>query len=150
MSKSPTTAYTQAVDELAQEQLHAEFPRDVSVSDACAYVTPALFAEWLGVELASQSAHAILGEACELMTDAAVRSLLCALILGYEPRVCAMLTPALVDYVARDLAKQANVAIENFEPSDADLDRMGDPLAAEARSFARKHNASLAAWRVLP
>lgn len=139
-----------AAAELAAEQLHAQFPTAVTVAMARGYVTPALFVEWFGTELASRSALNIFTEVVERVAEADLRGAMCALILGYDERTGALLTPALINYVARDLAYAANCAIENFEPSDAQIERSYTPLDADRRALAHEVNSGLRAARMSP
>lgn len=135
-----------AVDELAGEQLDAE----VTAAQAREYVTPVLFAEWLGDELAAHSMQTIFGEITEKISDEDLRTVLCALVLGYDAKAAEILRAALTHYVARDLAQQANTAMDNRRAFDAPAARgyVCDPLFFDRYQLAREHNAAIAVARV--
>jgi hypothetical protein len=140
-----------AVDEIAHDMAHREFTDAVCAHDVAPFVNADTAVEWIGLECALQTPQGVLHDLIDRLTDADAALLLVALTHQDLAPPFSKLAEALYGAVGAELMSRTEDALRDMEPTERELaNDYGDPLASEARSFARKHNASLAAWRVLP
>jgi hypothetical protein len=150
----PKNDYQQAIDDIASDFRHRQFPDLITADDARPAVDAGVIADWLGQEGAARDLEIVLGDLCiqRLNSDQA-KTVLCALAIGHADKVQELLQAALVEQVARDIAYEAQKFNDNYCPTDSEMagsitpNDIDDPFLAERRSFTRNHNASIAGWR---
>jgi hypothetical protein len=154
-----TTAFAAAIDALAQDELHRQFPEGITADQALDYVDDKLAGEWLK---ANDYDRSMLLEVIEKrFTDDTAKDLFAAILNAMLPTPLAnhagfvgtKLVDAVCRHIAEDLAYEAQQVVDNYCPSDEEMNRpfrpndIDDPLLAERRSFTRAHNASISGWR---
>ena len=133
--ETPTKIIKDVVNELANEQLHAEIRSEVTAADALPSVDHDLVIAWVAVETGTRSPQTTLLEVFENLTDAETISVLNCL-LNETDTARRILADALRQHVAKDLAGQANVVLRNYEPTDSEISRSQYAAMARAESAA--------------
>jgi len=150
MAAQTIGTFHELVDELAHEQRQAQFPKQLTHDDVAKHVDAAVIADWLGIESATRSPELVFSEVIsERLSPVKAVSAMMALATGDGVRAAAMLQPALTEAVARDLAYHVNKAVNEYEPTEAELTRVepfDDPVRADRRDIARDHNGTLRAY----
>jgi hypothetical protein len=154
-----TTAFAAAADDLAQEELHRQFPQGITPAEAMDYVDEKLAGEWLK---ANDYGRSLLLEVIEKQfPDDTAKDLFAAILnamlptplANYAGFVGTKLVDAVCQHIAEDLAYEAQKVVDNYCPSDEEMNRsfrrndIDDPYLSERRSFTRNHNASLRVTR---
>lgn len=147
-TKKIKTAFTEAVLELESETRSRQFPDNITTEEAAKHVDHDVVVAWAQAELGSRSPQQLLLDAFENLTDADATSVINCL-LNETDTARKILATALREAVAKGIAYEAQKRVDNFDPTDEEMNRpirpndIDDPLLAERRSFTRNHNASL-------
>jgi hypothetical protein len=118
-----------AVSELVAEMRSYQFPSAVTVTDAAPYVTPQVIAAWYkgsprDVYTPADRLQEAIADSIARMPAAASDAL--ADELANDPMMAgARLQKLLAEWIADHLAREANYAHENYEPSDDEMRRYG-------------------------
>ena len=146
----PANAYQEAITDIADDFRHRQFPDNITADDARPAVDADVIVAWIAQEGLGRSDEIIVGDTlAQRLSKDQGRTLLCAVAIDHADKVLELVKVALVEQVARDIAYEAQKVVDNYEPTDSEVERCPDTtFRDEARSFARRHNASLAAWRV--
>jgi hypothetical protein len=127
------TPYTDAVDELADETRSKQFPDNITPAQALEYVDHDVVCAWVNQELSKRSPQSLLSDAFENLTDYEATSVLNCLI-NETDTARKLLAGCLREYVAKDIAYDAQCKVEQYDPSDADIDRNNESLMDMARA----------------
>lgn len=147
-AKAIKTAFKEAAKELESETNARQFPDNITVAEAMKHVDHDVVVSWAQAELGSRSPQQLLLDAFEGLTDADATSVINCL-LNETDTARRILATALKECVAYDLAYEAQKLVDNYDPTDEEMNRpirpndIDDPFLAEQRSFARTHNRSL-------
>ena len=128
----------EAIDAIASDVGNRQHDNTVTTRDAFDYVDHDLACAWATRETGLRSPQLIIAEAFEHLTDAQALSVLTCL-LNQTDTARKILAEHLRQYIAADLAYDAQKVIDNFDPTDAEMAR-GYPDAsvrAEYRTMAR-------------
>jgi len=146
--KAIKTAFTEAVRELEAETNGRQFPDSITTAAALEYVDHDVVVSWAQAELGSRSPQQLLLDAFENLTDADATSIINCL-LNETDTARKIMAKQLCEYVAKDLAYEAQKRVDNYDPTDDEMNGpirpndIDDPLLAEQRSFTRSYNRSL-------
>ena len=146
--KKIRTAFTEAVAELEAEIRSRQFPDSITTAAALEHVDHDVVVSWAQAELGSRSPQQLLLDAFENLTDADATSVINCL-LNETDTARKILSKALCEAVAYDLAYEAQKRVDNYDPTDEEMNRsirpndIDDPFLAEQRSFTRSYNRSL-------
>ena len=146
--KAIKTAFTEAVKELESATNARQFPDSITTTAALEYVDHDVVVSWAQAELGSRSPQQLLLDAFENLTDADATSVINCL-LNETDTARKILATALREAVAKDLAYEAQKRVDNFDPTDEEMNRpirpndIDDPFLAEQRSFTASYNRSL-------
>ena len=144
------TAYSEAIADIADDFRHRQFPDNITADDTRSAVDADVIVAWVAEEALGRSDEIIVGDTLAQRLDQdQARTLLCAIAIDHAEKVLELVKAAMVEQVARDLAYEAQKLVDNYEPTDDEVNRpitrndIDDPFLAEQRSFTRRHNASL-------
>ena len=146
--KKIRTAFTEAVLELEAETKSRQFPDNITTEEAAKHVDHDVVVAWAMAALGLRSPQQLLSDILENLTDADATSIINCL-LNETDTARKILATALREAVAKDLAYEAQKRVDNYDPSDEEMNRpirpndIDDPLLAERRSFTRNYNRSL-------
>ena len=138
------TPYTEAVEELSAETRSKQFADNITTSEALKHVDHDVVCAWVKQELSKRSPQQLLSDAFENLTDADATSVLNCLI-NETGTARKLLAACLCEYVAKDLAYDAQKLVDQYEPTDEEMSRtsyaaeVDDPLIADHRHIARMH-----------
>lgn len=144
------TPYTDAVAELAEAFARRPFRDAITTDDAKVHVDADVVRAWFADELSRQSGPSLLGEiVSEALTDAECLGFVASAMSAHKADAGAQLEQALRERVARELAYDAERAVENMEPADDEGARVSfpawvdDPMREDQTAMARHVNAAL-------
>ena len=147
-TKKIKTAFTEAVLELESETRSRQFPDNITTEEAAKHVDHDVVVAWAMAALGLRSPQQLLSDILENLTDADATSIINCL-LNETDTARKIMAKQLCEYVAKDMAYEAQKRVDNYDPSDEEMNRpirpndIDDPLLAERRSFTRNHNRSL-------
>lgn len=147
-AKKIKTAFTEAVLELEAETKSRQFPDNITTEEAAKHVDHDVVVAWAMAALGLRSPQQLLSDILENLTDADATSIINCL-LNETDTARKIMAKQLCEYVAKDLAYEAQKRVDYYDPSDEEMNRpirpndIDDPLLAEQRSFTRSYNRSL-------
>ena len=121
-----------------------QFPDNITTAQALEHVDHDVVCAWVTQELSKRSPQGLLSDALENLTDADATSVLICLI-NETDTARKLLAATFSEYVAKDLAYDAQKLVDGFDPTDAEMARtshaaeVDDPLVADRRHIARSH-----------
>ena len=131
------TPYTEAVRELADETRSRQFPDNITTAQALEHVDHDVVCAWVVRELSQRSPQQLLSDVIENLTDADATSVLNCLI-NETDTARRFLASCLREYVAKDIAYDAQKIVDSYDPSDADIERNNESLMDMARAEAAR------------
>lgn len=146
--KKIKTAFTEAVLELESETRSRQFPDNITTEEAAKHVDHDVVVAWAMAALGLRSPQQLLSDILENLTDADATSIINCL-LNETDTARKIMAKQLCEYVAKDMAYEAQKRVDNYDPSDEEMNRpirpndIDDPLLAERRSFTASYNRSL-------
>lgn len=141
--KKIRTAFTEAVIELEAETKSRQFPDNITTEEAAKHVDHDVVVAWAMAALGLRSPQQLLLDAFENLTDADATSVINCL-LNETDTARKILSKALCEAVAYDLAYEAQKRVDNYDPTDDEMSRsyaveVDDPLIADRRYLARSY-----------
>ena len=142
--KAIKTAFTEAVRELEAETNGRQFPDSITTAAALEYVDHDVVVSWAQAELGSRSPQQLLLDAFENLTDADATSVINCL-LNETDTARKIMAKQLCEYVAKDLAYEAQKRMDSYDPTDSEMSRtsyaaqVDDPLIGDRRHLAREY-----------
>lgn len=141
--KKIRTAFTEAVLELEAETKSRQFPDNITTEEAAKHVDHDVVVAWAMAALGLRSPQQLLLDAFENLTDADATSVINCL-LNETDTARKILSKALCEAVAYDLAYEAQKRVDNYDPTDDEMSRsyaveVDDPLIADRRYLARSY-----------
>ena len=143
-TKKIKTAFTEAVLELESETRSRQFPDNITTEEAAKHVDHDVVVSWAQAELGSRSPQQLLLDAFENLTDADATSIINCL-LNETDTARKIMAKQLCEYVAKDLAYEAQKRVDNYDPTDSEMSRtsyaaqVDDPLIGDRRHLARQY-----------
>ena len=131
------TPYTEAVRELANETRSKQFPDNITTAQALGHVDHDVGCAWVTPELSKRSPQGLLSDAFENLTDADATSVLNCLI-NETDTARRFLASCLREYVAKDIAYDAQCLVEQYDPTDAEVERNNESLMDMARAESQR------------
>ena len=131
------TPYTEAVRELANETRSKQFPDNITTAQALEHVDHDVVCAWVTQELSKRSPQGLLSDAFENLTDADATSVLNCLI-NETDTARRFLASCLREYVAKDIAYDAQCLVEQYDPTDAEVERNNESLMDMARAESQR------------
>lgn len=142
-TKKIKTAFTEAVLELESETRSRQFPDNITTEEAAKHVDHDVVVAWAMAALGLRSPQQLLLDAFENLTDADATSVINCL-LNETDTARKIMAKQLCEYVAKDLAYEAQKRVDNYDPTDDEMSRsyaveVDDPLIADRRYLARSY-----------
>jgi hypothetical protein len=131
------TALTDAIKQLADENKAKQFPDLITEREALEHVDHDVVCAWVAQELSLRNPQQLLSDAFEYLTDADATSVLNCLI-NETDTARKLLAACLCEYVAKDIAYDAQKVVDSYDPSDADIERNNESLMDMARAEAAR------------
>ena len=141
--KKIKTAFTEAVLELEAETKSRQFPDNITTEEAAKHVDHDVVVAWAMAALGLRSPQQLLSDILENLTDADATSIINCL-LNETDTARKIMAKQLCEYVAKDLAYEAQKRVDNYDPTDSEMSRsyaveVDDPLIADRRYLARSY-----------
>ena len=142
-TKKIKTAFTEAVMELEAETKSRQFPDNITTEEAAKHADHDVVVAWAMVALGLRSPQQLLSDILENLTDADATSVINCL-LNETDTARKIMAKQLCEYVAKDLAYEAQKRVDNYDPTDDEMSRsyaveVDDPLIADRRYLARSY-----------
>lgn len=143
-TKKITTAFTEAVLELESETRSRQFPDNITTEEAAKHVDHDVVVAWAMAALGLRSPQQLLLDAFENLTDADATSVINCL-LNETDTARKIMAKQLCEYVAKDLAYEAQKRMDSYDPTDSEMSRtsyaaqVDDPLIGDRRHLARQY-----------
>ena len=142
--KKIRTAFTEAVIELEAETRSRQFPDNITTEEAAKHVDHDVVVAWAMAALGLRSPQQLLSDILENLTDADATSIINCL-LNETDTARKIMAKQLCEYVAKDLAYEAQKRVDNYDPTDSEMSRtsyaaeVDDPLIGDRRHLAREY-----------
>jgi hypothetical protein len=127
------TALTEAIDQVALENKSKQFRDNITDRDALDYVDHDVIVAWVAQELSLRNPQQLLSDIFENLTDADATSVLNCLN-NETDTARRILAPCMRQYVAKDVAYAAQLLLDHYDPTDAEVERNNESLMDMARS----------------
>ena len=143
-AKKIKTAFTEAVMELEAETKSRQFPDNITTEEAAKHVDHDVVVAWAMAALGLRSPQQLLSDILENLTDADATSIINCL-LNETDTARKIMAKQLCEYVAKDLAYEAQKRVDNYDPTDSEMSRtsyaaeVDDPLIGDRRHLAREY-----------
>jgi hypothetical protein len=143
-TKKIKTAFTEAVLELEAETKSRQFPDNITTEEAAKHVDHDVVVAWAMAALGLRSPQQLLSDILENLTDADATSIINCL-LNETDTARKIMAKQLCEYVAKDLAYEAQKRVDYYDPTDAEVSRtsyaveVDDPIIGDLRHLARQY-----------
>lgn len=142
-AKKIKTAFTEAVMELEAETKSRQFPDNITTEEAAKHVDHDVVVAWAMAALGLRSPQQLLSDILENLTDADATSIINCL-LNETDTARKIMAKQLCEYVAKDMAYEAQKRMDSYDPTDDEMSRsyaveVDDPLIADRRYLARSY-----------
>lgn len=143
-AKKIKTAFTEAVMELEAETKSRQFPDNITTEEAAKHVDHDVVVAWAMAALGLRSPQQLLSDILENLTDADATSIINCL-LNETDTARKIMAKQLCEYVAKDLAYEAQKRVDYYDPTDSEMSRtsyaaqVDDPLIGDLRHLAREY-----------
>jgi hypothetical protein len=131
------TPLTEAIEQVALENKSKQFPDNITTAEALEYVDHDVVCAWVAQELSLRNPQQLLSDAFEYLTDADATSVLNCLI-NETDTARRILASCLCEYVAKHIAYAAQCKVDQYDPTDAEVERNNESLMDMARAEAAR------------